>query len=231
MGSCKACGAKIGGKDRSCPKCGTQATSPDEGKTIRIENLQDGYVVERTKDDATYLRFGDGKAGVRLPFCGSVGTTYRFGMTASPNMYAKHIEQHWEHLDHHLDMVPITSSRHASKGLGQILLESMSTIGNLLSCYQDVETDGAQFNTEEQQRISGLESKIQSKLRTLVAFCDTTDEKAQSELGLTESDVRRLRSSALAVLGIIAGVESKCPGCGTEISSTSVRCSNCGAVL
>ena len=231
MVSCKGCGAEINVSDSECPYCGHSSVQHFKRKRIDVQDRTDAYVVRQDEDGLTHVHFGDGKAGAR-PSSGkdTVSAAYRRGAGSYSLFNAEKMMQNWNRLEQQLEMVPETPDHHSSASQGQVLLEILSTIGNLLSHYQVLTTGEVHLNTEEKERLSTAEKTIRPRLRALVAYCDEAS-KYHRKLHLGEADLARLKQSTITLLGLVDIGESRCSTCGTENHPSAARCKNCGAFL
>jgi len=104
----------------------------------------------------------------------------------------------------------------------------MSAIGDLLSFYQSKVSQEAYLGSNR-ERLSQKEEKIRPKLKSIVTFCDRVDSKTQKKMGLSDSDIRKVKTTTTKTLQMI---ESRvCSGCGTVNRPGTTQCQNCGAHL
>ncbi len=224
MTSCKGCGANIDANDKECPYCGHSVIHRTEAQTSTLENQGKIYGTNRDEDGNTHIQFGDGQTGSRLSSGrDNVASQYRQGAGSSGNLH-KQLEVKLDQIER----IPDPLKHKESKDLGVTLMESLSALGDLISDYQDSVSQEAYLNVDR-ERLSKKEEKIRPKLKSIVTFCDRVDSKTQKKMGLSDSDVRKIKTTATKALQMF---ESRlCSGCGAVNRPGTTQCQNCGALL
>ncbi len=230
MPNCESCGAGIDASVKECPYCGASVIQRIVVQQKELENPEKGYSIVRDGDGNTQIRFGDGQTGSRLP-AGSdnISSTYRQGAGSQGNLSRKQLEEKLDQVSRQLEKVQDPSKSKGSKDEGVVLLDSVSTIGNMLSFYQSSISHEAHLSTNDRDRLSKKEESIRPKLKSMVAFCEKVDSKTQKKMGLSDSDIRKIKVTAARALQMTES--TKCSGCGAENRLGSTRCQNCGAHL
>lgn len=229
MTSCKGCGANIDANDKECPYCGHSVVQRTEAQTSTLENQGRIYGTTMDEDGNTHIQFGDGQTGSRLPSGrDNVASQYRQGAGSQGSVHSMHLEEKIDRVDRQIERTPDLSKQDGSKDMGITLLESMSAIGDLLSFYQSKVSNEAYLGSSR-ERLSQKEEKITPKLKSIVTFCDRVDSKTQKKMGLSDSDIRKVKTTATKTLQMI---ESRmCSGCGAVNRPGTTQCQNCGARL
>ncbi len=226
MTSCKGCGANIDANDKECPYCGHSVIQRTEAQTSTLENQGRIYGTTRDENGNTHIQFGDGQTGSRLPSSrDNVVSQYRQGAGSGAGNLSGNLE---DQVDRQIQKVPDLSKQDGSKDTGIALVESMSAVGDLLSSYQSSISHEAYLGSSRERR-SQKEEKIRPKLKSIVTFCDRVDSKTQKKMGLSDSDVRKIKTTATKALQMF---ESRlCSGCGAVNGPRTTQCQNCGAPL
>ena len=227
MTSCEGCGANIDANDKECPYCGHSVIQRTEAQTSTPENQGRIYGTTRDEDGNTHIHFGDGQTGRRLPTGKHTTSQYRYG--AGSETFSRSLEAKLDQVDRQIGRVPDLSTQDGSKDMGITLIESMSTIGDLLSFYQSSVSHEAYLSSSDRERLSQKEEKIRPKLKSMVTFCDRVDSKTQKKMGLSDSDTRKIKTTATKALQMIES--GKCSGCGAVNRPGATQCQNCGARL
>ena len=226
MVNCKGCGAGISVSDKECPYCGHSVIQ----RAQALENQESTYRVQRDGDGSTSISFGDGQTGSRLSSGKrNVSSQYRHGAGSGSGNLSKRIEKTLDRLHQQIRRVPDPSKQKGSKDLGVVLVESMGTIGDLLSLYQGAVAHEAHLSTKDRKRISKKEDRVRPKLKSLVVFCEMVNSKTQKKMALSDSDIRKIRAAAVEALQAIES--GKCPKCDTMNRAGTTRCQRCGAPL
>jgi len=226
MVNCKGCGAGIGVSDKECPYCGHSVIQ----RAQTLENQESTYSVQRDGDGSTSVRFGDGQTGSRLSSGKrNVSSQYRHGAGSESGNLSPRIEKTLDQLYQQIKRVPHPTKQRGSKDVGVILLESIATIGDLLSLYQTAVSREAHLSTNDRKRISKKEKRVRPKLESLVVFCERVNSKTMKKLGLSDSDIRNIKNAAVKALQAIES--GKCFKCGTMNRSGAKQCKKCGAPL
>ncbi len=230
MTNCEGCGANIDANDKECPYCGHSVIQRTEAQTSTLENQGRIYGTTRDEDGNTHIHFGDGQTG-RRPSSSSgdhVTSQYRRGAGSQGSVHSKHLEEKLDYVNRQIERVPDLSEQDGSKDKGITLIESMSAIGDLLSFYQSNVSHEAYLGSSR-ERLSQKEEKIRPKLKSIVTFCDRVDSKTQKKMALSDSDIRKVKTTATKTLQMI---ESRmCSGCGAVNRPGTTQCQNCGARL
>ncbi|TFH02439.1 MAG: hypothetical protein E4H14_17650 [Candidatus Thorarchaeota archaeon] len=225
MVSCEGCGGEIDAGVAECPYCGRSVIQRVDTERGTIK--RDGRIYGASQDEAgmTHIQFGDGQTGKRLPSGGSGAGECRRGAGSQGNIAAMHLE---EKLDQ-IERIPDPAKHKESKDLGVTLLESMATFGDLTSIYQSSVSREAHLSTEDRERISKKEKRVKPKLKAIVTFCDKMDSKTKKKLGLSDSEVHKIKTAAARALQM--NDAGKCTKCGTVNRPGTKQCKNCGAHL
>jgi hypothetical protein len=188
--------------------------------------------MERDTEGSSHIHFGDGQIGHR-PGSGSTGisASYRQGVGSQGNVPSKVLEEKLDRVARKLDRFPDSSKRKISKDEGIALVDSVSALSDMLSFYQSSVSNEAHLSTDDRSRISVKEEKIKPKLRSMIDFCDNVDSKTKKKMGLSDSDIRKIRTTATRALQIAELKSGKCSNCGTVNKPGSMHCKNCGAPL
>ena len=141
------------------------------------------------------------------------------------------MEEKLDNAAQYLDRIPDASKHKGTRDEGVIMIESLSALGDLLSVYQNKVSDEARLSTEDHDRITKKEERIRRKLEGMVRFCDMVDSKTKKKMGLSESDIHRIRTTARRILQFSGSKTGKCSKCGTQNRLGSQRCAKCGAPL
>ena len=225
MVNCDGCGAGISVSDKECPYCGHSVIQ----RAQTLKNQEGTYSIQRD-GDSTVVSFGDGQTGRRLPSGkGNVSSQYRHGAGSESGNLSKRIEKTLDKLYQQIKRVPHPTKQRGSKDVGIILLESIATIGDLQSLYQSAATREANLSTNDRERISKKEKRVRPKLESLVVFCERVNSKTIKKLGLSGSDIRNIKNTAVKALQLIES--GKCFKCGTMNRSGAKQCKKCGAPL
>lgn len=226
MISCKGCGANIDANDKECPYCGHSVIQHTEAQKSSLENQGRIYGTTRDDEGNTNIHFGDGITGRRPSSGGHTSAQYRRG--AGSETHSKNLEDKLDKVDRQIQKVPDLSNQDGSKDLGITLIESMSALGDLLSFYQSSVAHEAYLSTSR-ERLSQKEEKIRPKLKSMVTFCESVDSKTQKKMGLSDSDIRKIKMTATKALQMTES--GKCSRCGTVNRLRATQCQNCGAHL
>jgi len=240
MTSCEGCGASIDANDNECPYCGysvkkrvdiRQASRTHDSARERVDIRKDGrtYGVDRDADGSASVRFGDGQSGRRLSSGkGSVSSQYRHGAGSSGNISGKLVAK-LDRLNHQIEKGPDLSRQQGSKDMGVALIEYFSTMGDLLSLYQDAVSRESHLDTNDRDRLSANEEKIRPKLRGIVTFCDKVKSETRKKMGLSGGDIRKIKKTAIKTLKMTE--YRMCSRCGAMSKPRSRRCRKCKASL
>ena len=229
MPSCRGCGAGIDARDKECPYCGESVIQRAEAKQSIIDNSEKTFGTQRDADGKTSIHFGDGRAGSRPSSGGGVASQYRYGAGSQGNVPSGGLDEKLDQIDRQLEEIPDPLKHRGSKDEGVALLDSVSAIGDLLSFYQSSSSHEAHLSTDDQDRRSMKEERIRPKLKSMVAFCERVESKTKKKMGLTDSDIRKIKITATKALQVT--VSGNCPRCGTVNRSGTRQCQNCGAQL
>ena len=225
MVNCKGCGASISVSDKECPYCGHSVIQ----RAQTLKNQESTYSIQRD-GDSSVVRFGDGQTGRRLSSGKrNVSSQYRQGAGSESGNLSPRIEKTLDQLYQQIKRVPHPTKQKGSKDLGIVLVESMGTIGDLLSLYQTAVAREAHLSTKDRKRISKKEDRVRPKLKSLAVFCERVNSKTQKKMGLSDSDIRKIRAAAVKSLQAIES--GKCPKCDTMNRPGTTRCQRCGAPL
>jgi len=232
MPNCESCGAAIDTGDTECPYCGASVTQTTVVHKSELERPEKVYTTATDADGNTHIRFGDGQTGHR-PSSGSdnVSVTYRQGAGSQGNVPTGQIVEKLDQVNRHLDKIPDPSKHKGSRDEGVALVESMAAVGDLLSFYQSSVSRESHLSTDDRDRLSKKEERIRPKLKSMVAFCDKVDSKKQKKMGLSDSDIHNIRTTATRALQLTEAKSGKCAGCGSMNRPGSRNCQNCGAPL
>ena len=232
MPNCESCGAGIDANDRECPYCGASVTQKTTIHQMELERPEKVYTTARDADGNTQIRFGDGQTGSRLPSgSGGVSSAYRQGAGSQGNLSTGQLEEKLDRVSRQLEKVPDPSKHKGSKDEGVALLDSISTLGDILSFYQSSVSREAHLSTDDQDRLSKKEERIRPKLKSMVTFCEKVDSKTQKKMGLSDSDIHKIRTTATRALQMTESRTGKCSRCGTMNRSGTTQCQKCGAPL
>ncbi len=223
MASCDSCGGNIDANETVCPYCGSSIRKQAEVST--------GDRIYRTRQDAdgmTQVSFGDGKTGSR-PSSGkrNVRTQYRAGGGSAGNISGAIVTK-LDELHQQIKRVP-DPKRGGSKDAGIILVEALATMGDILSFYQDGIVNEAHLDTDDRKRLSKKENRVAPKLKDLVRFCEKANPRALGQLGISDSDVRKIKTAAIKTLRMAEN--AVCSKCGSMNRPENKRCQRCGKSL
>lgn len=232
MTNCKSCGAGIDASDKECPYCGASVIQRTAVHQRDLEKPEKVYTTARDADGNTQIRFGDGQTGSR-PHSGTGGisSTYRQGAGSQGNVPSGSLEGKIDQVTRKLDRIPDPSKHRGSKDEGVALLDSISTIGDMLSFYQSSAVHEAHLSTDDRDRLSKKEERIRPKLKSMVAFCERVDSKTQKKMGLSDSDINKIRTTATRALQMTESRTGKCSRCGMMNRAGTRQCQKCGAHL
>jgi hypothetical protein len=230
MVSCDGCGGEVEVGVGECPYCGKTLKRLDSAKRV-FEGDEEVYHTSQDADGMTYVRFGDGQTGDRPTSGDGISSHYRQGSGVQGNVTSRSLEEKIDRATHHLDRVPDPSRHKGSKDVGVALVESMAAVGDLLAEYQGDVSHEAHLSTDDRDRISVKEARIRPKLEAVVAFCETVDSKTQKKMGLSDSDIRKIRTTAAKALHMTGSRSGECSQCGTSNRPGSKHCRNCGSPL
>ena len=239
MVSCEGCGAGISEDDGACPYCGHATkkrvdvrvgTGPREVSRERAD-IRKGdrtYRVETGADGHTSVQFGDGQSGRRLSSGrDNVSSQYRTGAGSTGNI-ASGIERNLEKLHSQIRKIP-KPKRKGSSDVGVLLLETLATVSNLLSFYQDAIAHEAQLDTAGRKSISKREKRVKPKLKDLVRFCERVEPRTMGQMGISVSDIQKIKTAAIKLLRMTES--ALCSKCGAMNRPESSRCLKCGRSL
>jgi len=230
MPNCDSCGAGIDIGDTECPYCGASIIQKTTAQTSTIERSDGTYVARMDDEGKLHIQFGDGQTGAR-PSSGGTSAQYRYGAGSRGNVAVSYVEEKLDNAAQYLDRIPDSNKHKGTRDEGVIMIESLSALGDLLSVYQNKASSEAHLSTDDQDRISKKEEKIRHKLESIVRFCDMVDSKTKKKMGLSESDIHRMRTTARRILQASSSRIGKCSKCGTQNRPGSKKCLNCGASL
>lgn len=230
MPNCDSCGAGIDPGDTECPYCGASILQKTTAQTSTMGSSDSTFGTRMDDDGSTHIHFGDGKTGAR-PQSGDISSQYRQGAGTQGNGAAIIVEEKLDNAAQYLDRIPDSNKHKGTRDEGVIMIESLSALGDLLSVYQSKVSSEAYLSTEDQDRISKKEERVRHKLESIVRFCDMADSKTKRNMGLSESDIHRIRTTARRILQVSESRTSKCSKCGTQNRQGSQRCAKCGAPL
>ncbi|MHA1908373.1 MAG: hypothetical protein ACW98Y_13825 [Candidatus Thorarchaeota archaeon] len=223
MASCDSCGGNIDANESVCPYCGASIM-----KWTEVHTGDRTYTARQDADGMTRVSFGDGKTGRRLPSGkDNVSSRYRAGTGSSGNVSAGLVTK-LDELHHQIRRIP--DPKHGgSKDMGVTLIEAFATMSDILSFYQDGISQEASLDTDDRKRLSKKENRVIPKLRELVHFCERVDSRTKKKMGLSNSDVRRLKDAAVKIRHMAES--SICSRCGTMNKPEKKSCQNCGLPL
>ena len=232
MPNCESCGAGIDTNTKECPYCGASVIQRTAVHQRELEKPEKVYTTARDADGNTQIRFGDGQTGSRLPSGKrSISSTYRQGAGSQGSVPSGSLEEKLDRIDRQLAKVPDPSKHKGSKDDGVTLIESLSTLSDLLSFYQSGISHEAHLSTTDRERISKIEERIRPKLKAVVVFCEKVDSKTKKKMGLSDSDIQRIRTTATRALEMTESRTEKCSRCGNVNRPGIKQCQNCGAFL
>lgn len=229
MVSCEGCGGDLDAGIRECPYCGRSIVQRVEAEKRTFESHERTYGTSQDEDGLTHIQFGDGRTGARPSSGAGVSGHYRQGAGSQGNVTSGRLEERLEQVSRQLEKVPDPSKHMGSKDVGVALLDSISSVGDLLSFYQSSVSREAHLSTDDRDRLSVKEEKVKPKLRSMVAFCERVDPKTRKKMGLSEGDVHRIKTSAARALQVMES--GKCSRCGTVNGPGAKQCQNCGSHL
>jgi len=224
MVSCEGCGGEIDAGTRECPYCGRSVIQQVEGEKRKVDSDEGVYRISQDEEGSTHIRFGDGQTGARLPSGDRVSSHYRQGAGSQGNVASERLEK----LDQ-IERIPDPSKQKESKDLGVTLVESMSAIGDMMSLYQDSVSQESHLSTDDRERLSIKEERVRPKLEAIVAFCERADSKTKKKIGLSDSEIHKIKSTATRALQMTSA--GKCSRCGSVNRPGSKKCQNCGSRL
>jgi len=230
MSNCDSCGAGIDDGDTECPYCGASIRRITAGQKSAIRSSDSTYMVRIDDEGKASIRFGDGQTGAR-PTSGDVSSQYQYGAGTQGNVAASYVEEKLDSASQYLDRIPDSNKHKGTRDEGVIMIESLSALGDLLSVYQNKVSDEAHLTTEDHDRISNKEERVRRKLESMVRFCDMVDSKTKKKMGLSESDVHRIRTTARRILQASNFRTGKCSKCGTQNRPGTRKCLKCGTTL
>ena len=230
MPNCDSCGAGIDAGDLECPYCGASIRQKTTAQTSTLGSSGSTFETRMNDDGSTHIHFGDGKTGAR-PHSGDISAQYRAGAGTQGNVPASYVEEKLDNASQFLDRIPDSNKHKGTRDEGVIMVESLSALGDLLSVYQSKVSSEAHLSTDDQERISKKEERVRHKLESMVRFCDMVDSKTKKKMGLSESDIHRMRTTARRILQASESRTGKCSKCGMQNKPGSKHCSKCGALL
>ncbi len=230
MPNCDSCGAGIDVGDTKCPYCGAPIIQKTTAQTSTIGSGDSAYVARIDEEGELHIRFGDGQTGAR-PSSADISSQYRRGAGKQGNVAVSYVEEKLDTAAQYLDRIPDSTKYKGTRDEGVIMIESLSALGDLLSVYQSKVSNETRLSTDDHDRISKKEERIKHKLESMIRFCDMVDSKTKKKMGLSESDIHRIRTTARRILQVSVSKISKCSKCGTQNRPNSRRCSKCGAPL
>jgi len=216
MPNCDSCGAGIDSSDTECPYCGASIRQKTTAQIDAIGSSDSAYEARMDDEGKLHIRFGDGQTGAR-PESGDISSQYRHGAGTQGNVAASYVEEKLDTAAQYLDRIPDSNRHKGTRDEGVMMVESLSALGDLLSVYQS--------------RISKKEERIRHKLESMVRFCDMVDSKTKKKMGLSESDIHRIKTTARRILQVSGTRAGMCSKCGTQNKPGSYRCTRCGAPL
>ena len=225
MVSCEGCGGEIDAGVAECPYCGRSVAQRVDAEKRTFDRDGSSYRVSQDDEGMTQIQFGDGQSGKRLPTGGGVAGEYRRGAGSQGNLASTRLE---EKLDQ-IERIPDPSKHKESKDMGVTLVDSMSALGDVMSIYQDSVTQEAHLSSDNQERLSKKQERVRPKLESIVAFCEKADSKSKKKMGLSDSDIRRIRTTATRALQMTES--EKCSKCDSVNRPGTRHCQNCGSAL
>jgi hypothetical protein len=229
MVSCEGCGGEFDAGVRECPYCGRSVVQRAEDEKRTFEGQERTYGASQDDEGFTHVQFGDGHTGARPSSGGGVSGHYRQGAGSQGNVASERLEEKLDQVNRQLEEVPDPSKHMGSKDVGVALLESISTVGDLMSSYQSSISRESHLSSSDRDRLSKKEEKVKPKLRSMVTFCERVDSKTRKKMGLSEGDVHRIKTSATRALQMMES--GKCSRCGAVNGPGAKQCQNCGFSL
>jgi ribosomal protein L32 len=222
MTSCDSCGGKVDANETVCPYCGSSIR-----KRVGADIGEKTYLLRQDADGLTHVRFGDGVQG-RKPSTGTgIRAGYRSGGGSAGNV-ATGLVMKFEELYHQVRKVP-DPKKGGSKDMGIVLVEALANMGDILSFYQDGIANEAQLDTDDRKRLSKMEKRVTPKLKDLIRFCEKASPRALGQLGVSNSDIGKIKTAAIRILKMTE--TSVCSKCGTMNRPENRRCKRCGKSL
>ncbi|MHA1930217.1 MAG: zinc ribbon domain-containing protein, partial [Candidatus Thorarchaeota archaeon] len=152
---------------------------------------------------------------------------YRAGAGSTGNI-AGGIERNLDKLHSQIRKIP-KPKRKGSSDVGVLLLETLSTVNDLLSLYQDGVSREAQLDKDDRKRISKREKRVEPKLKELVRFCEKVEPRTMGQMGISVSDIQKIKTAAIKVLQMTKS--ALCSKCGAMNRPEASRCLKCGRSL
>lgn len=227
MVSCEGCGGDLDVGVKECPYCGRSVIQRVEDEKRTFESHERTYGTSQDEEGFTHIQFGDGRTGARPSSGDGLSAHYRQGAGSQGNVASERLAEKLDQVNRQLEKVPDPSRNMGSKDVGVALLDSISSVGDLLSFYQSSVSREAHLSSGDRDRLSAKEEKVKPKLRSMVAFCERVDSKTRKKMGLSERDVHRIRTSATRTLEMMES--GKCSRCGTVNGPGAKQCQNCGS--
>ncbi len=222
MVSCDSCGGNVDANVTVCPYCGSSIR-----RQVDASEGDRTFAVRQDSEGRSRISFGDGISG-RTPTSGaSIRSEYRAGGGSAGNIAAGLVMK-MDELYHQIRKVP-DPKKGGSKDAGVILLEAFATMSDILSFYQDGISNEAHLDTDDRKRLSNKGKRVEPKLKDLVRFCEKAIPRALGQLGLTDSDIRKIKTAAISTLRMVESVV--CSKCGTMNRPENKRCQRCGKSL
>ena len=222
MTSCNSCGGSVDANETVCPYC-----SASLGKRVDMKPGDNSYRVTQDADGLSHVSFGDGVHGRKPSSGGGIQAGYRSGGGAAGNI-ASVLTLKLEALYHQIRKVP-DPKKGGAKDAGGILIEALANMNDILSFYQEGISNEAYLETSERKSLSKTEKRAVPKLRELVRFCDKVNSRALGQLGLSDSDIQRIRTAAINTLRMAE--HTVCSKCGAMNRPDNKRCHKCGRSL
>ena len=229
MVSCEGCGGDLDAGVRECPYCGRSVVQRVDDQKRTFESHGSTYGTSQDEEGSTHIQFGDGLTGARPSSGDGVSVHYRQGAGSQGNVASERLEERLDQVSRQLEKVPDPSKHMGSKDVGVALLDSISSVGDLLSFYQSSVSREAHLSSGDRDRLSAKEERVKPKLRAMMAFCERVDSKSRKKMGLSEGDVHRIKTSAARALQVMES--GKCSRCGTVNGPGATQCQNCGSHL
>lgn len=224
MVNCESCGGSVDANETVCPYCGSSIRQRAE-----VHSGERTYTTEQDADGMTRIRFGDGISGRRLHSGkDSVSSHYRHGAGSEGNL-SRHIVEKLDQLNRQIEKGPDFSRQQGSKDMGVALIDYMATMADLLSLYQNAVARESQLDTNDRNRLSTKEERIRPKLKSIVTFCEKVKSETRKKMGLSGSDIRKIKKTAAKTLHMTE--YRMCSRCGAMSKPGSRRCRKCKASL
>ncbi|TXT57847.1 MAG: hypothetical protein BAJATHORv1_10555 [Candidatus Thorarchaeota archaeon] len=219
MANCDGCGADIEPHTSECPYCGhTISTTKSDDKTFGVVR-GDGDTTP-----ATHVRFGDGDIG-RRPSSSGIRASYRSGEGIVSTV--KKIE----HLDQTLTRGQDSLERGKEKDAGVKMVEAFATLSDLISTYQKMISQEAHLSTKDNERLSAKEERIRPQVQSLIEICERLDSKTMKRMKISQTEIRRIHSTAKQFLELSSRRAGICSTCGAKNPSKKRTCQRCGAPM